>query len=236
MKIKTIQSNQRGGADHGWLKAKHSFSFGQFYDEKMIQFGTLRVLNDDWVAPGMGFGTHPHDNMEIITIPLSGTISHKDSTGGEGSIPAGDVQVMSAGSGVTHSEFNHSKSEPLTLFQIWIFPHTRNVMPRYDQKSFDIQSKRNEFHLLVSPDAREETLMIHQNAFIKRGVFDANTLVEIETELASNGLYIMLVEGSVEIDGTILTKRDAMAISEVSALKMNILNDADILILDIPMQ
>lgn len=236
MKTTTIKSEQRGGADHGWLKAKHSFSFAQFYDEDMIQFGTLRVLNDDWIAPGMGFGTHPHNNMEIITIPLSGAISHKDSTGGQGTIPAGDVQVMSAGRGVTHSEFNHSKTEPLTLFQIWIFPHTGNVTPRYDQKSFDINGTRNAFQLLVSPDAREQSLMIHQNAFIKRGKFDADRTVEIKPEIVGNGFYIMVIDGSIEINNEVLSRRDAMSITEAEALQIKVLKDADILILDLPMQ
>jgi quercetin 2,3-dioxygenase len=235
MKYSIIKSTSRGGADHGWLQAKHSFSFAQFYDEKMIHFGQLRVLNDDMIAPGMGFGTHPHDNMEIITIPLSGAISHRDSTGGEGTIPAGDVQVMSAGSGVTHSEFNASKTAFLNLFQIWIFPNKKNVVPRYDQKSFDVKSLPNQFHLLVSPDARENSLMIHQDVFIKRGVFDAGSVISLAPENISNGLYMMVIDGEITINDERLTKRDAISITEASSVDLHIVKAADILMIEVPL-
>ncbi len=234
MKYSIIKSTSRGGADHGWLQAKHSFSFAQFYDEKMIHFGQLRVLNDDIIAPAMGFGTHPHDNMEIITIPLSGAISHKDSTGGVGTIPAGDVQVMSAGSGVTHSEFNASKTEFLNLFQIWIFPDKKNVVPLYDQKSFDIHSLPNQFHLLVSPDARENSLMIHQQAFIKRGVFDLGNTVALAPEIAGNGIYLMVIEGEVRVANELLNKRDAISITDILSVELLIAKAADILVIEVP--
>ena len=235
MNSSIIRSASRGGADHGWLQAKHSFSFAQFYDEKMIHFGELRVLNDDIIAPGMGFGTHPHDNMEIITIPLSGAISHRDSTGGEGTIPAGDVQVMSAGSGVTHSEFNASKTEFLNLFQIWIFPDKKNVVPRYDQKSFDVKSLPNQFHLLVSPDARENSLMIHQQAFIKRGVFDAGSTISLAPENSGNGMYMMIIDGEINTANDTLQRRDAIAITEVSSIEIMAVKATDILVIEVPM-
>jgi hypothetical protein len=235
MKYSIIKSTTRGGADHGWLQAKHSFSFAQFYDEKMIHFGQLRVLNDDIIAPGMGFGTHPHDNMEIVTIPLSGAISHRDSTGGEGTIPAGDVQVMSAGSGVTHSEFNASKTEFLNLFQIWIFPDKKNVEPRYDQKSFDVKSLPNQFHLLVSPDARQNSLMIHQDAFIKRGVFDAGSVISLALENTSNGIYMMVIDGEISINDEELRKRDAISITDTSSVDLQIVKTADILVIEVPL-
>jgi redox-sensitive bicupin YhaK (pirin superfamily) len=235
MKYSIIKSTSRGGADHGWLQAKHSFSFAQFYNEKMIHFGQLRVLNDDIIAPGMGFGTHPHDNMEIVTIPLSGAISHRDSTGGEGTIPAGDVQVMSAGSGVTHSEFNASKTEFLNLFQIWIFPNKKNVEPRYDQKSFDVKSLPNQFHLLVSPDARENSLMIHQDAFIKRGVFDAGSVISLALENTSNGIYMMVIDGEISINDEELRKRDAISLTDIHSVEILIGKAADILVIEVPL-
>lgn len=235
MKYSIIKSTSRGGADHGWLQAKHSFSFAQFYNEKMIHFGQLRVLNDDIIAPGMGFGTHPHDNMEIVTIPLSGAISHRDSTGGEGTIPAGDVQVMSAGSGVTHSEFNASKTEFLNLFQIWIFPNKKNVEPRYDQKSFDVKSLPNQFHLLISPDARENSLMIHQDAFIKRGVFDAGSVISLALENTSNGIYMMVIDGEISINDEELRKRDAISLTDIHSVEILIGKAADILVIEVPL-
>jgi redox-sensitive bicupin YhaK (pirin superfamily) len=183
----------------------------------------------------MGFGTHPHDNMEIVTIPLSGAISHRDSTGGEGTIPAGDVQVMSAGSGVTHSEFNASKTEFLNLFQIWIFPNKKNVEPRYDQKSFDVKSLPNQFHLLVSPDARENSLMIHQDAFIKRGVFDAGSVISLALENTSNGIYMMVIDGEISINDEELRKRDAISLTDIHSVEILIGKAADILVIEVPL-
>jgi len=164
IQIEKYPASERGYADHGWLKANHSFSFAQWYNPERIHFGALRVLNDDTVAPGMGFGTHPHDNMEIITIPLFGAVSHRDSMGNEGTIPAGEVQVMSAGTGVTHSEFNRNQNAELKLFQIWIIPNERNVTPRYDQYKIDPLSHQNRFAQLISPNKDGEGIWIHQDA------------------------------------------------------------------------
>ena len=172
---KTIhRADSRGHADHGWLNAHHSFSFANYYNPERIRFGTLRVLNDDIVQPGEGFGTHPHDNMEIITIVLSGALEHKDDMGNGGVIRPGDVQVMSAGEGVHHSEFNPSPVEPVSLFQLWIYPHTQNIASRYDQASFDWQNMKNDQKTLVSSDNRPDTLLIHANASITMGVYEAN--------------------------------------------------------------
>src|SRR5205085_6388817 len=166
------RANTRGAADHGWLNAKHSFSFANYYNPDRIHFGVLRVLNDDTVATGMGFGKHPHDNMEIITIQLEGAIEHKDSMGNEGVIKYGDVQVMSAGTGIQHSEFNASKTEPLKLFQIWLFPNKKNVQPRYDQVTLDVKDRRNKLQQILSPKTDENNLWIHQDAWFSMGIFD----------------------------------------------------------------
>lgn len=235
--MKTIihPATERGIADHGWLKARHSFSFSNYYHPEKIQFGALRVLNDDTIAPSMGFGKHPHDNMEIITIPLSGGVRHKDSMGNEGVVNPGEVQIMSAGTGVIHSEHNASSSDYLNLFQIWILPALRNIAPRYDQKQFDVADRKNRFQTLVSPEKSDSTLWINQQAWLSLGKFDQSSAVNYELHATNNGVYIMVVSGAIEIDGQQLNNRDAIGISDTSAVALNFLKDSEILVIEIPM-
>lgn len=234
--MKTIihKSETRGHVNHGWLNAKHSFSFGQWYNPERVHFGLLRVLNDDIVQAGFGFGKHPHDNMEIITIPLSGALEHKDSTGGHGVIKKFDVQVMSAGSGIEHSEFNHSKTEDVNLFQIWIFTNQKNVAPRYDQKTFLPEERQNKFQTVVKPHGNDG-LWIYQNAFISLGNFDENTNTTYSINSKGNGVYVMVVEGEIEIDGNTLNKRDAIGIWDTDIVNISTKTKTELLVIEVPM-
>lgn len=235
--MKTIfyPGNERGTADHGWLKANFSFSFASYYDPDKEHFGALRVLNDDVIAGGMGFGLHPHDNMEIITIPLAGALEHKDSMGNSGVIHAGEVQVMSAGTGVHHSEFNHSKTDAASTLQIWLFPKHRNVEPRYDQKSFTAAFKQNALTTLVSPDKTGEALWINQDATFSMGSFDAGQALHYKISQEGNGAYIFILEGSVNIDGQTLNKRDALGVYDISSIVIDTQESTRLLIIDVPM-
>jgi redox-sensitive bicupin YhaK (pirin superfamily) len=235
--MKTIfhPSSQRGHADHGWLNARHSFSFASWHDPSKVHFGALRVLNDDIIAAGMGFGTHPHDNMEIVTIPLSGAVSHRDSMGNDGIINAGDVQIMSAGTGVQHSEVNASKTEALNLLQIWVFPKVENIKPRYEQKTFDLESKRNSFVILVSPDREEESLWINQDACFIEGLFDAGQNFQYKIRHSGNGAYVFIIDGEVKVGDQICAKKDGIGISETDAISFETLAPSRILVIEIPM-
>ena len=235
--MKTIihPAAERGIADHGWLKARHSFSFSSYYHPEKIQFGALRVLNDDTIAPGMGFGKHPHDNMEIITIPLSGGVKHGDSMGNEGIIKPGEVQIMSAGTGVIHSEHNASSSETLNLFQIWIMPELRNIAPRYDQKQFEVSDRLNKFQTLVSPEKSESTLWINQQAWLSLGKFDKASSVNYNLHIPNNGVYVIVVSGELEVAGQLLGERDAIGVSDVSVIKLKFLKETEVLMIEIPM-
>ena len=234
MKSILYKANERGYANHGWLNAKHTFSFAGYYDESKIHFGLLRVLNDDIIAPAMGFGMHPHDNMEIITIPLSGSIEHKDNTGGHGVISPGEVQVMSAGTGVYHSEFNASKTEELNLFQIWIFPKERNIKPRYDQKKFSADDRKSKLQVLVSP-VHEGALWINQDAFLSR--IDLHTGEEFvyKNFKSGNGIFTMVIEGEISIEENNLARRDAIGISECEMLSVKSLTNTQLLFIEVPM-
>ncbi len=234
MKTLIHKSNTRGHAKHGWLDAHHSFSFGQWYNPERVHFGKLRVLNDDIVKAGFGFGKHPHDNMEIITIPLSGALEHKDSTGGHGVIAKNDVQVMSAGSGIEHSEFNHSKTEDVNLFQLWIFTNKENVAPRYDQQTFSSADRQNKFQTVVSPFGNDG-LWIYQDAWVSLGNFDAENLSSYQVKKEGNGIYLLVIEGEVEIDGNILSKRDAIGIWDTHAINILSKTNTEILLVEVPM-
>lgn len=228
-------SASRGGADHGWLKARHTFSFAGYYDPGRVHFGVLRVLNDDEVAPGMGFGTHPHDNMEIITIPLEGIIAHKDSMGNNGTISVGEIQVMSAGTGVRHSEFNFSSSDKLRLLQIWVFPDKENVTPRYDQQKYP-ELKENELIQILSPHAADAGVWIHQQAWFHLGKITAGDFVNYQLKKPSaNGVYLFVIEGAVEAEGIMLGHRDGMGISDTSEFKIQANEDAKVLLMEVPM-
>lgn len=234
MNIIHIPADSRGQFCNEWLHAKYSFSFNNYYDSERVHFGVLRVLNDDLIAPSKGFSTHPHEEMEIITIPLSGALAHKDSTGGEGVIEAGDVQVMSAGTGIFHSEFNPSHDTPVSLLQIWIFPNQRGVKPRYQQKRFSFIP--NQWTTLVAPFPQTETLGIYQQAWIQRGHFDANQKVSYKSYNQGNGLYLFLIEGKIDLQGLQIERRDALQITEIfQPLTFKTLEPSQILLMDLPM-
>lgn len=235
--MKTIyhSADTRGAANHGWLNAKHSFSFASWYNPDRTHFGSLRVLNDDIVAKGAGFGTHPHDNMEIITIPLSGSLKHQDSMGNSSVIKAGEIQVMSAGTGIEHSEFNPSHTEELNLFQIWIFPNVRNVEPRYDQFEMDTIRMHNNFLQLVSPDKTDEGTWIHQNAWIHMAKIDENTHLNYNLHGKNNGVYFMVIEGEFQIGEQKLEQKDAIGVWETEGVEIKTRKAGRILAIEVPM-
>jgi len=235
--MKTIfhKASERGHANHGWLNAKHSFSFASYHDPSKVHFGLLRVLNDDIVAPGMGFGMHPHDNMEIITIPLSGTLEHKDSMGNIGVIRPNEIQAMSAGSGLMHSEYNHSKTEEINLLQIWVFPKERNISPRYDQRIFSENDKNGKFKTIVSPVKADDVMWINQDAFFSLGNFKLGSKVEYNIKHKGNGAYIFIIEGETSIEGNKTEKRDAIGIWETDEILIEVNADSEILVIEVPM-
>lgn len=224
------RAGDRGVSEHGWLSSRFSFSFADWYDPTRMGFGALRVLNDDTIAPASGFGTHPHKDMEIITIVMKGTVTHQDSMGNTGEVVAGEVQVMSAGTGVLHGERNASPTEPLELFQIWILPRERNLSPRYEQKAFS-----EEATLLVSPDGRDGSLTIMQNAFISRHNISPNASIEYGAHDLEHGLYLFVVTGTVSVLGEQLTVRDAMEVSDMGALAISSDDGAQILMFEVPL-
>ena len=228
-------ASSRGTADHGWLQAKHSFSFANYYDSERVQFGALRVLNDDIIAPGMGFGTHPHDNMEIITIPLDGTLEHKDSMDNIGVIETDEIQVMSAGSGVYHSEYNKNKDQSVSLLQIWVFPNKKNVTPRYDQKNIKDLKKLNSFYPIVTPKQNGPGMWIHQDAWFHLGEFDKETRINYNINKKGNGVYAFLIEGSVQIDGESLEKRDALGIWDTEKFELLANKNSRVLLIEVPL-
>jgi quercetin 2,3-dioxygenase len=235
MNTSIYKSSERGHADHGWLNAHHSFSFANWYDPSKIHFGMLRVLNDDIVAPGEGFGMHPHNDMEIITIILRGELQHRDNMGNGSVIRPGDVQVMSAGTGVMHSEFNPSKTNDVNLFQLWIFPKEKGIKPRYDQKSFDPSLRKNKVQTVASGFKKEGELYIHQDAAISLASIDSGSEVNYSISKKGNGAYLMVVEGSVEINGKILSLRDAVGITDTDIINIKGKSNSEILIIDVPM-
>ena len=227
-------SSTRGEANHGWLHAKHSFSFANYFDPKRIQFGALRVLNDDIIAPGMGFGSHPHDNMEIITIPLEGALEHKDSMDNIGVIEADEIQVMSAGTGIYHSEYNKNKDKQVKVLQLWILPNEKNVTPRYDQKSIKELKKPNTLYPIVTPDPNGPAMWIHQDAWFHMGDFNQSTEIEYKINKAGNGVYVFLIEGSAEIAGEAIKKRDALGIWETDNFILKMASNSRILLIEVP--
>lgn len=235
MKKIIYRSEDRGKANYGWLNTKYSFSFSDYYNPDMMNFGMLRVLNDDIVAPGMGFGTHPHNNMEIITIILEGALEHKDSMGTGAVIYKDEVQVMSAGSGITHSEFNPSKDEQVNLLQLWIFPKEKNIKPRYDQKAFPSEERKNNLVTAVSGLNKKGSLYIHQNAEIKLGYFEKNNTMEYQLNNPGNGVYIFLIEGYAVIEDEAIFKRDAIGISDADKIKLSFLDETKFVLIEVPM-
>lgn len=226
----------RGHAHHGWLESYHSFSFANYYDPNKMHFGVLRVLNDDRVAAGMGFGTHPHSNMEIISIPLEGELEHKDSMGNTSVIKKGDIQVMSAGTGVSHSEYNKSSESEVRFLQIWIIPNKHNVTPRYDQVKIDSSQLKNHLLQILSPDPDDEGVWIHQNAWFFMSEISEGESVSHHLKKGGNGLYLFVLEGKVEAAGETLEKRDAIGVTDIQDLEIKGIENSSILLMDIPMQ
>lgn len=234
MKLIFHKVDTRGHADHGWLNAWHSFSFAGYHNPERVHFGVLRVLNDDTIAGGMGFGSHPHDNMEIITIPLSGQLEHKDSMGNTGIISKGEVQVMSAGTGIQHSEKNKNSTEALKLLQIWLLPDKKNVPPRYDQRAFDLTAAKNNLLNIVSPMGSAEGLNIHQNAWFHLGKLDKDFTTTYTLKDKENAVYAFLIDGEMTINGEKLNRRDAIGISETDKLEIKADSDAELLLMEVP--
>ena len=236
MDFRITRENQRGAADHGWLRAKHYFSFASYYNPERMGFGKLLVINDDVVAAGTGFGTHPHSDMEIITIPQNGAVSHKDSFGNEGKISKGEVQVMSAGTGIRHSEFNKD-AEELNLFQIWIQPNERGVEPRYDQMKFDYGTLKDKWVQLISPMDRpgEKGLKIYQNAYINAASITEEKSLFYQAKTQGSGLYLLVVEGEVEVSGQKLTRRDAIEITDASEITVQAYSESEVILIEVPL-
>lgn len=230
------KANERGSADYGWLKPNYYFSFGQFHDPAKIHFGLLRVVNDDFIAGGGEFPTHPHDNMEIVTIPLTGALQHKDSTGGNGIIKAGDVQIMSAGTGVQHSEANASAHEPVSLFQIWVFPKEKNIAPRYAQRTFNISERQDRWQVVVSPIDTDDALWINQDARFALTNLNASASLPYHTAFKGNGVFLIVLNGKAKINNTLLEKRDALGISETDTFTIEAVENTELLAIEVPMK
>jgi hypothetical protein len=236
MKKEIHTSDSRGRAEHGWLSSRFSFSFAEYYNPERIHFGTLRVLNDDIIQEGMGFGMHPHDNMEIVTIPLLGALEHRDSMGNGSIIKAGEVQLMSAGTGIRHSEFNPSAEETGNFLQIWVFPKLKNITPRYEQGVFDLGQLLNQWQLIVSPDGKDNSLVINQDAWFNLTKISGGERINYSPKQKDNGMYLFVIEGGIIVDETTLGKRDAMGISETETIEIKAVDDTFLLLMDIPMR
>ena len=230
------KANTRGHANHEWLQANHSFSFANYYNPERMHFGVLRVLNDDTIAPAMGFPTHPHDNMEIITIPLEGDLEHKDNMGNGTIIKNGDIQVMSAGTGITHSEFNANKETHCKLLQIWLFPNKRNVTPRYDQITIRQLAKKNSLYQVLSPTSEDDGVWIHQEAWFNIGEYDVTTEEKYTLNLSQNGVYLFVIEGQISIENQTLEKRDGFGIWNTSEITFRAEKSTKVLVMELPME
>ncbi len=229
------KADSRGNANHDWLLSRHTFSFANYFDPDRIHFGALRVLNDDTVEAGKGFGTHPHDNMEIISIPLEGDLEHKDSMGNVSVIKHGDVQVMSAGTGIFHSEYNRNADRQVKFLQIWVFPSKRNVTPRYDQLTLNIEDRHNRLQQILSPDPGDAGVWIYQNAWFHIGRFDKDVTEEYVLRNKIDGVYIFVLEGNVKVNGQELEARDGFGIWDIESLKISATSDTEILLMEVPM-
>ena len=235
--MKTVfhSSDSRGYANHGWLEARHSFSFASWHQPHRLHFGALRVLNDDIIQGGMGFGTHPHDNMEIVTIPLKGDLEHKDSMGNAAVIQEGDIQVMSAGTGVQHSEYNNNPDQDINLFQLWLFPNKRNVTPRYDQLPIRSLLQKNAFFQILSPSADDQGVWIHQDAWMHMLDADPRQSFDYDLQSLDHGVYIIVIEGEVEVGDQTLSRRDAIGVWETQKVKIKTKSNSELLLVQVPM-
>lgn len=229
------RASTRGHANHGWLDTHHTFSFGQYYDPARVNFGALRVLNDDIVDGGKGFGRHPHDNMEIISIPLQGDLEHKDSMNNVTVIRQNDVQIMSAGTGIYHSEYNRNSDKKVNFLQIWVFPKQRNITPNYDQNTFNPEDRVNRFQLIVSPDKKDGSVLIHQDAWFSLANLRAGFKGDYKVNHEGSGVYIFVLEGSASVEGTELNKRDGLGVWEVNDISIEANTDSELLVMEVPM-
>jgi quercetin 2,3-dioxygenase len=234
MKTVLHKANTRGHANHGWLDSHHTFSFAGYYDPARVNFGALRVLNDDVVAGGNGFGTHPHDNMEIVSIPLKGALEHRDNTGRHEIIKTNDVQIMTAGSGIAHSEFNASKSDQVNFLQIWVFPKERNVSPRYEQKTFKPEDRVNQLQTVVAPES-ESAIHINQDAWFSLGSLKKGAAASYDVKKPGNGVYAFIINGDITLNEQKLNKRDGFGVWETDKLSITADSDAEILLMEVPM-
>ncbi len=236
MKKTLHKADTRGVAEHGWLSSRHTFSFGEYHDPERMRFGLLRVLNDDVVQPSMGFGTHPHENMEIISIPLVGELRHQDSMGNTQIITAGEVQIMSAGTGITHSEYNGSESEIVNFLQIWVLPEDRDLEPRYDQKLFSADERQGRFLNIVSPDKNDSGVWINQQAWFWLGDFKAGQSDTYTIKRSGNGAYFFVLEGVVAVAGEQLERRDGIGVEGAATVDVEATEDCQLLVTDVPVQ
>ena len=235
---KTIlhKAETRGHANLGWLESFHTFSFANYYNPERMHFGVLRVLNDDRVNPGMGFGAHPHDNMEIISIPLEGDLEHKDSMGNVATIKHGDIQVLSAGTGIQHSEYNKNQNQLVKFLQIWIFPNKKNVTPRYDQITLNIAERNNKLQQIISPNPEDEGVWIHQDAWFHMGMFNPNIETNYQLKKSGNGVYAFVLKGDFIIEGQELSNRDGFGVWETNIITIEALSEnSEILLMEVPM-
>lgn len=231
------KAETRGNANHGWLNSYHTFSFANYYNPERMNFGVLRVLNDDTVMGGKGFGTHPHDNMEIISIPLEGDLEHKDSMGNVAVIRNGDIQVMSAGTGIRHSEYNKNVDKTVKFLQIWVFPNKRNVTPRYDQITLKLADRKNKLQQILSPNPNDAGVWIHQNAWFHLGTFDKGFKTQYRIKGGSgNGVYAFVLNGNITINGQALGARDGFGVWDIAQLDIQADSKAELLLMEVPMQ
>ncbi|WP_115041882.1 pirin family protein [Weeksella virosa] len=235
MKYQIYKAETRGRANHGWLITHHSYSFANYYQEDRIHFGALRVLNDDVIAAGTGFGRHPHENMEIITLPQKGALRHEDSMGNGSVIYPNDIQVMSAGTGIFHAEMNASETEACEIFQIWIFPNKQNVAPRYEQKSINDWRKDNQLYQILSPNQNEIGVWIHQDAWMYQGEYSQKTHETYSVYKENQGVMLFVIEGKVEFDGIMLNRRDAIEITDAEQIVFDVEKDSKILLIEVPL-
>jgi len=229
------KADTRGHFNYGWLKTYHTFSFSNYYDPERVNFGMLRVLNDDYIQGGEGFGTHPHNDMEIVTVPLEGALAHKDSTGSEGVIYPDEIQIMSAGTGILHSEFNHLSDGNSRLLQLWIFPDKKGHEPRYDQKFFDSEERKNKLQYIVTPEKKEGNLWLNQDAYLSLINLEKSKSLNYKIHTKGNGVYLFLIEGEISVGNETLTKRDGIGISETEEFLITASSDSKILLIEVPM-
>lgn len=228
------EADTRGMANHGWLKSRHTFSFADYYNPERMGFGALRVINDDSVEAGMGFGTHPHRDMEIISIPLEGSLRHNDSEGNARVIKKGEVQIMSAGTGIAHSEYNASEKDPVKFLQIWVMPKKPGIKPRYEQKLFSHEDRKNKIQTVVSPDGRDGSVSINQDAFFSLSDIDTGKAVTYQKQLSRNGVYLFILDGEIEIDGQALKARDGIGLAQFERIKLSAKTKAGVLLMEVP--